>query len=152
MEVILQEDVEHLGQTGDVVRVKDGYARNFLLPRGLALAADSRNLRVLEHHRRIANQKLDRQRKAGESLAQRLAAATVRVAALVGEEGRLFGSVTNMDIERLLAAQGYAVERRRILLENPIKEIGTYTVSIQIARNLKTAITVIVEAEKSASA
>ena len=147
MDVILQEDVDNLGQIGDVVRVRDGYARNYLLPRGLAIAADPRNLRVLEHQRRVATQKLDRQRKAGEALAQRLAAATVRVKARAGEEGRLFGSVTNMDIERLLEEQGFDVPRRRILLEDPIKAIGTYTVAIQIARDLQTAITVIVEGE-----
>ncbi len=147
MDVILQEDVDNLGQVGEVVRVKDGYARNYLLPRGLAIAADSRNLRVLEHQRRVAAQRLDRQRKAGQSLAQRLAAVTVTVTARAGDEGRLFGSVTNMDIERLLQEQGFSVERRRILLEDPIKSVGTYTVSVQIARDLQTAITVVVEPE-----
>jgi large subunit ribosomal protein L9 len=147
MDVILQEDVDNLGQVGDVVRVRDGFARNYLLPRGLAVAADSRNLRVLEHQRRVAAQRLERQRKAGQSLAQRLAAVTVRIAARAGEEGRLFGSVTNMDIERLLREQGFSVERRRILLEDPIKSVGTYTVTVQVARDLETAITVVVEPE-----
>lgn len=146
MEVILQEDMPNLGQIGDVVRVKDGYARNFLLPRGLALVADRRNVRVLEHQRRVASLKLDRQRKAGESLAQQLAQVALTVSARAGEEGKLFGSVTNMDIERLLEERGFTVERRKILLEDPIKAIGTYTVPIQVTRDLQTAITVTVEA------
>lgn len=147
MEVILQEDVPNLGQIGDIVRVKDGYARNFLLPRGLAVVADRRNVRVLEHQQRVANIKLQRQRKAGEALAQQLSQVTVSVTARAGEEGKLFGSVTNMDIERLLTERGFTVERRKILLDDPIKAIGTYTVPIQVARDLQTAITVTVEPE-----
>ena len=149
MEVILQEEVPNLGQIGDVVRVRDGYARNYLLPRGLAIVADRRSVRLLEHEKRVALVKLERQRKAGEALAQQLARVTLTVKARAGDEGRLFGSVTNMDLERLLSDRGFSVERRRILLDVPIKVVGTYTVSIQIARDLQTAISVIVEAEDS---
>jgi len=145
MEVILQEDVPKLGEMGDVVRVKDGYARNFLFPRGLAVEANRRNLGILEHQRRLVAAKVDRQRKVGEALARQLAAVTLTVSARAGEEGRLFGSVTNMDIERLLSERGFPIERRRILLEAPIKTLGTYTVPIQVARDLQTAITVTVE-------
>ncbi len=149
MEVILQEEMPNLGQIGDIVRVRDGYARNYLLPRGLAIVADRRNLRVLEHQQRVAAVKFDRQRKASEVMARQLAQVTLVVKARVGEEGRLFGSVTNMDIERLLHERGFAISRRKILLEDPIKSVGSYTVAIQIARDMQAAISVTVEAEES---
>jgi len=147
MEVILQEDVPNLGQMGSIVRVRDGYARNFLLPRGLALVANRRNVSVLEHQQRVVAAKVARQRKQGEAIAARLASVSVTIKARAGEEGRLFGSVTNMDIERSLREQGFDIERRRILLEDPIKALGTSTVAIQVASDLQAAITVTVEAE-----
>lgn len=147
MEVILQEDVDHLGSTGAVVRVKDGYARNYLLPRGLAVEANRKNKRVLEHQQRVVAAKVERLRKEGEALAQQLAGVHLTVRARAGEEGRLFGSVTNMEIERLLRERRFDIDRRRILLEEPIKSLGTHTVTIQVARDLETAITVTVEAE-----
>jgi large subunit ribosomal protein L9 len=147
MEVILQEDVAHLGPIGAIVRVKDGYARNFLFPRKLAVEANRRNRRILEHQQRVIGVKVERHRKEGEALAQRLVTVAITVKARVGEEGRLFGSVTNIDVERLLSEQGFTIDRRRILLENPIKTVGTYTVPIQVARDLQTAITVTVEPE-----
>jgi large subunit ribosomal protein L9 len=145
MEVILQEDVPNLGPIGTVVRVRDGYARNFLLPRGLALVANRRNVRALEHQQRVVAAKLDRQRKQGEALARQLASVTVTIKARAGEEGRLFGSVTNMDIERALRERGYDIDRRRILLDEPIKALGTSTITIQVARDLQAAITLTVE-------
>ena len=145
MEVILQEDVPNLGSIGTIVRVRDGYARNFLLPRGLALVANRRNVRVLEHQQRVVGAKLARQRKQGEALAQQLASVTVSIKARAGEEGRLFGSVTNMDIERALRERGYDIDRRRILLDEPIKTLGTSTITIQLARDLQAAITLTVE-------
>jgi large subunit ribosomal protein L9 len=145
MEVILQEDVPNLGPIGTIVRVRDGYARNFLLPRGLALVANRRNLRALEHQQRIVAAKVDRQRKLGQALAQQLASVTVTIRARAGEEGRLFGSVTNMDIERALRERGYDIDRRRILLDEPIKALGTSTITIQLARDLQAAITLTVE-------
>jgi large subunit ribosomal protein L9 len=149
MEVILQEEVSNLGQIGDIVRVRDGYARNYLLPRGLAIVADRRNLRVLEHQKRVASVKFERQRKASEVMAQQLARVTLVVKARAGEEGRLFGSVTNMDLERLLKDRGFDISRRKILLEDPIKAVGSYTVAIQIARDMQAAISVTVEPEES---
>jgi large subunit ribosomal protein L9 len=149
MEVILQEEVPNLGQIGDIVRVRDGYARNYLLPRGLAIVADRRNLRVLDHQKRVAAVKFERQRKASEVMAGQLAQVTLVVKARVGEEGRLFGSVTNMDLERLLRERGFEISRRKILLEDPIKAVGNYTVAIQITRDMQAAISVTVEPEES---
>jgi large subunit ribosomal protein L9 len=133
MEVILREDVPHLGNIGDVVKVKPGYARNYLLPRGLATIADKRNLRALEHERRIVEDKRRRAVSAAEALSQKLAAARIVITARAGEEGKLFGSVTNIDIERALADQGLPVERRRIRLDEPIKTLGDHAVPISLA-------------------
>jgi large subunit ribosomal protein L9 len=149
MEVILQEEVPNLGQIGDIVRVRDGYARNYLLPRGLAIVADRRNLRVLDHQKRVAGVKLERQRKASEVMARQLAQVTLVVKARAGEEGRLFGSVTNMDLERLLRDRGFDISRRKILLEDPIKAVGNYTVAIQVARDMQAAISVTVEPDEA---
>jgi large subunit ribosomal protein L9 len=142
MEIILQEDVENLGHIGDVIKVRDGYARNYLLPRGLALEASRRNLRVLEHQKRLVAAKKERDQKQAQSLGQQLAALTLVIAARAGEEDRLFGSVTNQDIEKALQTQGVPVERRKILLEEPIKQLGTYTVPVQLSGGVRGSVTV----------
>ncbi len=132
VQVILRDDVPNLGKIGEVVRVKPGYARNFLLPRGLAVEASPKNLRTLEHHKRVI---------AANSGVKLL----VRVRA--GEEGRLFGSVTNMDVERLLAEKGFHVERRRIVLPEPIKQLGTFPIPVQVGRSVRVSVELTVEAE-----
>lgn len=142
MEVILKEEVPHLGQIGDIVKVRPGYARNYLIPRGLATVADRRNLRVLEHQRRLVEGTRKRTLSAAETLAQRLATTTVTIAARAGEEGKLFGSVTNLDIERALVEVGIVVERRRIRLDEPIKALGDHQVSIGLALGVQAQITV----------
>jgi large subunit ribosomal protein L9 len=147
VQVILRDDVPHLGKIGDVVRVKPGYARNFLLPRGLAIEANPKNLRVLEHQKRVIAAKADREHKSAEAAAKRLDGLKLTVRARAGEEGRLFGSVTNMDVERLLAEKGFQVERRRIVLEEPIKELGTFPITVQIGRAVRATVQLVVEAE-----
>src|SRR5229473_1244867 len=137
MEIILQEDVENLGQIGDVIKVRDGYARNYLLPRSLALEANRRNLRVLEHQKRLVAAKKERALSQAQTLSAQLAALNVVVPARAGEENRLFGSVTNLDIEKALKAQGVEVDRRKILLAEPIKQLGTYTVPIQLSGGVR---------------
>lgn len=144
MEVILREDVPHLGHIGDIVKVRPGYARNFLLPRGLATVADKRNLRVLEHEKRIVDEKRKRAMSAAEQQAKQLSAKTVTITARAGEEGKLFGSVTNIDIERALADAGQTIERRRIRLDEPIKALGEYKVAIALAAGIQAEITVAV--------
>jgi large subunit ribosomal protein L9 len=146
VEVILRDDMPNLGKIGDVVRVKPGFARNYLLPRGLAIAANGKNLRVLEHQRRVIGAKAERDRKTAESQAKQVDGVELRVQARAGDEGRLFGSVTNLDIERLLAARGIVVDRRRIELEEPIKQLGTYAVVVQVGRDVRATIRVVVEA------
>jgi len=132
MEVILKEDVPKLGSIGDVVKVKPGYARNFLLPRGLAILADRRNLKALEHEKRVAAEKREREQRKADQLAKQLAAVTLSIRAKAGEEGKLFGSVTNLDIEKALQDKGFNLDRRRIRLDEPIKQIGDYNVEIHL--------------------
>ena len=142
MEIILQEDVPNLGQIGDVVKVRDGFGRNYLLPRGMAVLADSRNLRVLEHQKRLAADKKERVIKTAQSLADKIAAVKLVISARVGEEDRLFGSVTNQDIEKALQAQGFTIERRRIMLNEPLKQLGAYTVPIHLSSDVHANVSV----------
>jgi large subunit ribosomal protein L9 len=147
VQVILRDDVANLGKIGDVVRVKPGYARNFLLPRGLAVEANPKNLRVLDHQKRVIAAKADREHKSAETAAKRLDGLRLTIRARAGEEGRLFGSVTNMDVERLLADKGFQVDRRRIALEEPIKQIGSYPITVQVGRAVRATVQLTVEPE-----
>jgi len=147
MEVILREDVPALGTVGDVVKVKPGFARNYLLPRGLAVVADRCSVRVLDHQKRLAADKRERDRRKAEIAAQKLSSLRLKIKARAGEEGKLFGSVTNLDIERALSDQGFSVERRRIRLEEPIKSLGEHVVPIHLGVGVDTQVTVIVEPE-----
>jgi large subunit ribosomal protein L9 len=147
MEVILREDVPSLGTVGDVVKVKPGFARNYLLPRGLAVVADRRSVHVLEHQKRLATDKRERDRRQAQTVAQQFNNLRLTMKARAGEEGKLFGSVTNIDIEKALADLGFAVERRRIRLEEPIKSIGEHVVPIHLGVGVDAQITVVVEAE-----
>ena len=144
MEVILREDVPHLGTIDDIVKVRPGYARNYLLPRGLATVADKRNVRALEHERRLVEEKRRRAVNAAQAMSQKLAAARVVIAARAGEEGKLFGSVTNIDIERALGEQGFTVERRRIRLDEPIKTLGDHRVMVTLTAGVSCEVTVTV--------
>lgn len=146
MEVILREDVPHLGHIGDIVKVRPGYARNYLLPRGLATLADKRNVRVLEHEKRLVEEKRKRALSAAEQLAAKLAAARVTIHARAGEEGKLFGSVTNIDIERALGDIGFPVERRRIRLDEPIKQLGEHKVAVTLSAGVQAEVTLTVAA------
>lgn len=132
MEVVLREDIENLGRMGDVVRVKDGYARNYLLPRGLVVLADKKNLKAMEHEQRMIAQRRERLTREARSFGEKLSQVSLEFAAKVGEEGRLFGSVTNLDIEKALKAQGFEVDRRKILLDAPIKTVGEYDVPVRL--------------------
>jgi|SRR6266850_1277035 len=145
LQVILRDDVANLGKIGDVVRVKPGFARNFLLPRGLAVEANPKNLRVLEHQKRVISAKADREHKSAEAAGKRLDGLRITIQARAGEEGRLFGSVTNMDVERLLAEKGFQVERRRIALEEPIKQLGSYPITVQVGRSVRATVQLTVE-------
>ncbi len=146
VQVILRDDVANLGKIGDVVRVKPGYARNYLLPRGLAIEASNKNLKVLEHQKRVIAAKADRELKAAEGAAKKIDGLKLSVKANAGEEGRLFGSVTNLDLERLLAEKGFQIDRRRIELDEPIKQLGTYPIVVQVGRGVRATVHLTVEA------
>ena len=150
MEIILQEDVENLGEIGDLVKVKDGYARNYLLPRGLALTASRRNVRVLEHRKRLAARKRERAQQNANAVRDRLSGLTLSIPARAGEEDKLFGSVTNIDIEKALQERDVAIDRRKIILAEPIKQLGTYTVPIRLSRDVEASVTVQVCPESAA--
>jgi large subunit ribosomal protein L9 len=132
VQVILNEDMPNLGRPGDVVKVRAGYARNYLLPRGLAIEANSRNLRAFEHQKATAMVKREALKNQAMGLKERLEALQLNVSARAGEEGKLFGSVTNIDLERALREHGFEVDRRRILLSEPIKQLGDYTVVVRL--------------------
>jgi large subunit ribosomal protein L9 len=132
VQLILNEDVPNLGRPGDVVKVRAGYARNYLLPRGLAVEANPRNLRAFEHQKGIAMFKRETLKNQALGLKERIEALSLSVNARAGEEGKLFGSVTNIDIERALRDHGFEVDRRRILLADPIKQLGDYTVVVRL--------------------
>ena len=144
VQVILNEDVPNLGRPGDVVKVRAGYARNYLLPRGLAVEANQRNLRAFEHQKNIAMLKREALKNQAVGLKEKLEAPRLSVSARAGEEGKLFGSVTNIDLERALREQGFEVDRRRIMLPEPIKQLGDYTVTIrlqpEVEANLKLSV------------
>lgn len=142
MEVILREDVQHLGAMGEVVKVKPGYARNFLLPRGMAVEASRKNLATLDHEKALIEVKRERERKVARAEADKLDGLVVEILARAGEEDRLYGSVTNLDIAQQLAERGVKVDRRRIDLDDPIKRLGTYRIVVGIAHDVKATITV----------
>ncbi len=148
MEVVLKEDIFNLGKMGEVVRVKDGYARNYLLPRGLVLVANKKNLKGLEHEKRVIAAKKERTLSSAQSLSETLSAISIRIPAKVGEEGKLFGSVTNLHIEKALSEIGHTVERRKIHLPEPIKNVGEYEVPVRLANDVTANIKVSVVSEE----
>ncbi|BDV01205.1 50S ribosomal protein L9 [Thermodesulfomicrobium sp. WS] len=132
MKVILRADVDNLGRLGDIVTVKPGYGRNYLLPQGLASLATPSNLKVFEQERKKLEAKNNALRAAAQELADKLAAAQVRIEVRVGENDKLYGSVTSTQIAEALAAQGIEVDRRKILLAEPIRSLGLYTVEVKL--------------------
>jgi large subunit ribosomal protein L9 len=132
VQVILSEDVPNLGRPGDVVRVRAGYARNYLLPRRLAVEANSKNLRAFDHQKGLAMLRREANKGLAVKLKQQLEALTLTIGANAGEEGKLFGSVTNIDIERALRERGLDIERRKIMLAEPIKQLGEFTVPVRL--------------------
>ncbi|SRR6266571_7635203 len=148
IQVILKEDVPNLGRSGELVAVKPGYGRNYLIPQGLAMAATRKNVAEMEHHRKQIEAQTAKTRKDAESVAGRLSGAVVTLERQVGEEGKLFGSVNSRDIEEALAAQGHKVDRRKIALAEPIKTLGDHTVDIKVAREVTAHIKVVVAAKQ----
>lgn len=147
MKVILREDVEKLGKAGDVVKVADGFGRNYLIPRALAVPANLRNLKALEHERRVIEARAKKSRTSADSLAAALASVSLTIPAKAGEEGKLFGAITSRDIAEALSKAGVAVDRKNVLLPDPIKQLGDYQVKIKAGTDLHPEIAVSVVPE-----
>lgn len=147
MEVILKEDIATLGKIGEIVRVRDGYARNYLLPRGLVLEANKRNLKTFEHQKKIVADQKQKITRHATVVGDQLSGVSLVIPMKVGEEGKLFGSVTTMQIEKALKAKGLNVDRRKIHLEAPIKVAGDYEVAVRLSADLTVPLKVSVVAE-----
>jgi large subunit ribosomal protein L9 len=147
MEVILKEDIATLGKIGEVVRVRDGYARNYLLPRGLVLEANKRNLKTFEHQKKIVADQKQKITRHAQAVGDQLAGVSLVIPMKVGEEGKLFGSVTTLQIEKALKAKGLNVDRRKIHLEAPIKVAGNHEVAIRLSADLTVPLKISVVAE-----
>lgn len=147
-EIILQKDIENLGEAGEIVDVSAGYARNFLLPRGLAVPATEGNMKRIEQERRRLDRARTRDRDRAEELAEQLADRSLSFAVRAGEEGRLFGSVTSADIVERLGEEGIEVDRKLIRLDEPIKELGVYRVPVELHAEVRPELKVWVVAEE----
>jgi len=132
MQLILQQDVPNVGKAGDVVNVKDGYGRNYLLPKQMAVVADTGNIKQMEHHKRVVASKLAKQKGAADELAQKLGQVSITISRESGDEDKLFGSVTNKDIAEALRAEGYVVDRHDIKLDAPLKQLGVFEVPVRL--------------------
>jgi len=130
--VILVEDVPALGKMGELVKVAGGYGRNFLIPCGKAIKATTQNVKILEHQTKQLKEKIDKIKREAERLAKRIEAASCTVAKPAGDEEKLFGSVTSMDIAESLRVDGIEIDRRKIILDEPIKTLGIYTIPIKL--------------------
>jgi large subunit ribosomal protein L9 len=147
MKIILREDVEKLGKAGEVVKVKDGFGRNYLIPQKLAVLANVRNMKALDHDRRTIETRAKKTRKTAEATAATLSAVSLILPAKAGEEGKLFGAITSRDIAEALGKAGVIVDRKAIQLADPIKQVGDYKVKIRVAADVFPEISVSVVPE-----
>ena len=146
MELILKTTVETLGEEGDIVKVKPGYARNYLIPKKMAVLANKANLAQLEQEKATIEARREKQRKEAESLSKRVAGAVITIQHRVGEEDKLFGSVTAADISEKLAEMDIHIEKKNILLAEPLKTLGEFTVPVKVGYQMTSDITVQVAA------
>jgi large subunit ribosomal protein L9 len=148
MEIILREDVERLGSRGQVVKVADGYARNFLLPQRLAVAATDSNRKIVEQERQAHLRREAKQKGEAEDLSKLLSGVTVIIAQKAGENDQLFGSVTSKDVAEALAQKNYTIDRRKIQLDEPIKQLGEFKIPVRLHRDVTAEVTVQVVKEE----
>ncbi|MDE0398804.1 50S ribosomal protein L9 [Candidatus Poribacteria bacterium] len=147
MEVILKKSVEGLGVPGDVLKVADGYARNYLLPMQLAVHATERNRRFLEHQKRVIDQQESKDKERAREIAAQITGVTCTLKRRAGENDRLFGSVTSMDVAEALRAEGFELERRFLELAEPIRELGVFMVPVKLHTDVVVELRVVVERE-----
>ena len=136
MKIILLSDVENLGESGDVIAVNPGYARNKLIPQGLALRASNRNIAVANENKRVATAKLERENQALNVLAKKISKVEITIEVKVGDEEKMFGSITNKDIHKELIDKGFEIEKNQISIEEPIKALGIYHISVKISKDI----------------
>ncbi len=132
MKIILRQDYDPLGHTGEVVNVKDGYARNYLIPRKIGVLATQKNMKILEEEQKLIEQRQNKDRRVAEAVAEELGKTSLTATVSVGEEDRVFGSVTAQTISDLLKEKGYEIDKRKVQLEEPIKALGIYTITIKL--------------------
>jgi large subunit ribosomal protein L9 len=133
MQVILLENVPSLGKAGDLVKVSDGYGRNYLIPKKMAILATEKSLKMVEHQKREVQRRVEKSKKDAEKMAQQIQNLSCTFTKTVGESGKLFGSITSMDIENYLKENGIDVDRKKIVMEEPIKNVGMFTVPIKLS-------------------
>jgi large subunit ribosomal protein L9 len=148
MEVILREDIDNLGNRGDVVKVAPGYARNFLLPKRLAVAATESNKKIVEQERQAHLRKEAKLKSEAEDLSKLLTGVSVTITQKAGENDQLFGSVTAKDVTDALAAKNFTIDRRRVQLDEPIKQLGEYKVPVRLHKDVIAEVTVVVVKEE----
>ena len=136
MKIILLADVENLGESGDVIAVKPGYARNKLIPQGLALRASNRNIAVANENKKVATAKLERENQAMNVLAKKLSKVEITIEVKVGDEEKMFGSITNKDIHKELIDKGFEIEKNQISIKEPIKALGIYHINVKISKDI----------------
>jgi len=142
IQVVLQHDVDNVGKSGDLVKVRPGYARNYLLPRSLAVPATTAQVNRITHQRAVALAKSEKLKKESRSLAEKISALTNKLAHAVGDDGKLFGSVTTKEIEAAIKAQGFEVDRKKMHLAEPIKALGSYEVPLKLQSDVTATIKV----------
>jgi large subunit ribosomal protein L9 len=147
MKVILKVNVDSLGKAGEMIKVADGYARNYLIPKGLAVEASNWSMKALEHEKSRIMKKIETERKKAEVMVEKIQGVTCTISRRVGEQDKLFGSVTTKDIESSLIEQGIEIERKMIILEEPIKSLGEFPVKIKFQPGITAEITVTVVGE-----
>lgn len=152
MKVILQETLDGIGNLGDLLDVSDGFARNYLLPRKKAVEANDRNVKEFEHAKRVATDRAKKEKTEIEAHAKNISAVSLTIPMQVGKDDKLFGSVTSKDIAEGLAAQGFTVDRRKIQLAHPIKDLGTHTVAVKLPREVTASVAVHVVKKQDAEA
>ena len=136
MKIILLDDVENLGLAGDIVVVKPGYARNRLIPQGLALRASNKNIAVSSERKKVADAKLERENIALQKLAKKLSNVEITIEVNVGEEEKMFGSITNLDVHKELTSKGFELDKNQIIIDEPIKALGIYHAKVKIAKDI----------------
>jgi large subunit ribosomal protein L9 len=147
MKVILKDDIENLGDIGEVVDVANGYARNYLFPRSLAVEANPKNIKQIEHVKRTMAAKIEKVKKEKQSVADKISEIKLSFKAKAGEDGKLFGSITNMDIQKELSVQGVDIDKKKIVINEPIKRTGEYDIQIKLHSDIIANVTAEIVAE-----